>query len=78
MPLSAPDKVVPFRHQVVQGAAGRGALDQDACLAEGDAAVHAARTLTLLIDTRQRGMELLPVPDPLRGFPVRCHMPLGG
>ena len=49
LPLALINQVVPLRDQVVQRAAGGHAADHHARLAEGDAAVHAACRLGLLL-----------------------------
>ena len=54
-------QVVPVRDDVPQGAA---------LVAEGDAAIHAARALLLEHLRRMREHDLLPVPDPLLHRPV--------
>src|SRR5207247_5229845 len=66
-PESLVDQVVPFRDQVVDGAARGHAFEQGAGVAEGNAAIHA--TGALLLQHRLGGVrvEFAPVADALGG-----------
>src|SRR6185295_5543222 len=75
-PLVAVDQVVPLGDQVVDRAARGHPAEQRAGVAEGDAAVHAARSLRaepLLLHVE---VELLPVRRPLLGVAVDGKLPL--
>jgi hypothetical protein len=66
LPQAAVNEVVPLRDQVVDRAAGRHAADELAGVAEGNAAIHAARALRAQLLLVHVVMELLPVVDALR------------
>ena len=70
------DQVVPLGDQVVDGAPRGQAVEQDAGVAEGDAAVHAARPLFSERFLREVQVKLLPVPSPLLRGPVGRHFAL--
>jgi hypothetical protein len=67
IPLALIDQVVPLGDQVVQRAAAEHAAQLNAALAEGDAAVHAACALGLLLVGVQRDVKLVKIPDALLG-----------
>ena len=74
-PVPVVDQVIPFRDQVVDGAAGG--------VAERDAAVHAARALLGKLLIRKRFRELLPRlhalfgREVMAGFPIELKKPRG-
>ena len=59
------DKMVPFGNQVTNRAAGANAAPGNARVAEGHAAVHAARGLRLNARFALGGMERIPILNPL-------------
>src|SRR6478736_4512101 len=61
LPQAAVDQVVPLRDQVVDRAAGRHAADELAGVAEGNAAIHAARALRAQLLLLHVVVEFLPV-----------------
>jgi hypothetical protein len=65
-PEAAVDQVVPLRDQVVDRAAGGHAVDQLAGVAEGNAAVHAARPLRAQRRLLQVQVEFVPILHPLQ------------
>ena len=67
IPLALIDQVVPLGDQVVQRAAAEHAAQLNAALAEGDAAVHAACALGLLLVGVQRDVKLVKISDALLG-----------
>ena len=67
IPLALVDQVVPLRDQVIQRAAAEHTAQLDAALAEGDAAVHAACALGLLLVGMQRDVKLVKILDALLG-----------
>ena len=71
-PQAPVDQVVPFGDQVVDRTARRHAVEQCPGVAEGDAAVHAARALFPQLLLAQVQVELFPVPDAV-GSPSRSR-----
>ena len=63
LPQAAIDEVVPFRDKVVDGAAAGHAAKEHAGMAEGRAAIHAARALFAQAGFGQVQMEFLPIRD---------------
>ena len=61
LPQAAIDEVVPFRDEVVDGTAAGHAAEERAGVAEGRAAVHAARALLAQAGLRQVQVKFLPV-----------------
>ena len=66
LPQPAVDQVVPFRDQVVDRAAGGHPVDDLACVAERDAAVHTARALDLQPLVGEFKVEFHPVANSLQ------------
>ena len=65
LPVAGIHQIVPFRHQIVQRAAGGHSRDHLAVLAERDAAFHAARALKLLLFQGEVLMKFIEMSDPL-------------
>ena len=74
LPQAAIDQVVPLGDEVVDGAAGGHAAEQGAGVAEGDAAIHAARALLAQLAFLQVVVELVPVADALEGRAVQRQL----
>ena len=66
-PEAAIDQVVPFGDEVVDGAAAGHAVEEPAGVAEGDAAIHAARALLAQLRLFHVEMKFLPIRDALGG-----------
>jgi len=69
-------QVVEFRDQIMDRAAGCRSLDEEAGVAERNAAVHAAGALYALFCIGQAFMELIKVSYPLQGFPISRKLSL--
>ena len=65
-PVSGVHQVIPLRNKVVERAAGHHTVHHHTGLAEGDAALHAARALFSLLCLCQRSVELIEVLDALQ------------
>ena len=74
LPLAVIHQIVPLRDQVVQRAAGGHAADHHARLAEGDAAVHAACRLGLLLLAGEPDVKFVKVLDALQRRYVRAGL----
>ena len=70
LPAAAEDEVVELGDEVVDRAAGGHAADEFAGVAEGDAAIHAARDLVAEFLLLQVEVKLVPVADALERGPV--------
>ncbi|SCG88542.1 Uncharacterised protein [uncultured Clostridium sp.] len=64
--ISTVYQIIGLRHQIVQRTAGSHTADHAAGLAEGNAALHAARCLLSLFFQLQRSFELMEMLDPLK------------
>ena len=69
--ISTVYQIIGLRHQIVQRTAGSHTANHAAGLAEGNAALHAARSLLSLFFQLQRSFELMEMLDPLKGS-FRC------
>ena len=65
--ISAVNQIVGLRYQIVQGTAGSHACKHITILAEGNAALHTACPLLLLLLKLQGSFELMEMFDPLKG-----------
>ena len=74
LPLALIHEVVPLRDEVVQGAAGGHAADHHACLTEGDAAVHAACRLRLLLLPGEPDVKFVEILDALQRRNIRAGL----
>ena len=71
LPEATVEQVVPFRDEIVDGAARHGAVVDDAAVAERRAAIHAAGGLVAIFLLGLEGrVEFVPVLRPLRRGPV--------
>jgi hypothetical protein len=70
MPEAAIDEVVPLRDEVVNGATGGHSAEENAGVAERDAAIHAARALLAELGFVQMQVKLVPVANAFEGWPV--------
>ena len=74
--ISAVNQIVGLRHQIVQRTAGHHSVQDGAGLAEGDAALHTACPLLLLLLKLQGSFKLMEMFDPLKGGFRRGSLPL--
>ena len=74
LPLALIDQIVPLGDEVVQRAAGGHAADHHARLAEGDAAVHAARCLGLLLLPGEPDVKFVKVFNALQRRNIRAGL----
>ena len=76
LPVSQIHQIVPFRAEILQGAAAGHTGDHAPGLAEGNAAGHAAGSLLSLFVQGERRMKFLKIFDPLQGRPAKAVLPL--
>ena len=74
-PEAAINQIVPFRDQIVDRAARSHAADERAGVAEGNAAIHAARALLAQLGLVQMKMKFVPIPDAFEGRTVQRQFP---
>ena len=74
--ISAVNQIVGLRYQIVQGTAGSHACKHITILAEGNAALHTACPLLLLLLKLQGSFELMEMFDPLKGGFRRGSLPV--
>jgi len=74
LPASPVDQVVPLGDQVVDGATAGGAVHFHACVAEGGAAVHAARALGLQVFLGHVEVKFIPVANAIGGGDFIRHL----
>src|SRR5690606_11699514 len=67
LPETAIDEIVPLRDEIVDRTSGGHAREEGAGVAEGNAAIHASGGLRAEAFLRHGMVELVPVPDPLKG-----------
>ena len=74
--ISAVNQIVGLRYQIVQGTARSHARKHITILAEGNAALHTACPLLLLLLKLQGSFKLMEMFDPLKGGFRRGSLPL--
>ena len=65
IPVARVSRIVPFRNQIIERAAGHHAVDQNSRLTERHAAVHTSCSLYLLFFPGQRGVKFVEMSDSL-------------